>query len=114
MFSFLTGLSMVYYDLTSGKAMVSAGKWLGNNTEPNSYIIAENYPVLNYVSGRKVFMFPKNEVDFYEHVRQYNITYYILDKWEPTIPVYARDIPGQLVVEFNEPSGQTVSIYKLT
>jgi len=114
LFSFSVGLQIIYYDLDSGKAMVSAGKWLGNNTEPNSYIIAENYPVLNYVSGRKVFMFPKNEVDFYEHVRQYKITYYILDKWEPTTPVYARDIPSQLVVEFNEPSGQTVSIYKLT
>jgi hypothetical protein len=113
LFSFSAGLSMVHYDLGSGKAMMDAAAWLKNNTENNSYIISENYPVINYVSGRNVFMFPRNLSSFDTLVNDYNITYCLVDNWEPSTPEYATNLSHPLVARF-ESNGQIVLIYRLS
>ncbi len=112
LFSFSTGLSMCYYDLGSGASMVSASLWLKNNTAADSYIIADNYPVINYFSERKALMYPGSLSLFEKYVDEYNITYCVVDNWEPTTPEYVKSFQYPLAASF-ESGFNTVLIYRL-
>ena len=89
-FSLVSAIQSSYYDLDAGKAMVETGNFIKTLNDTN--FVGENYPVLNYVSGKKIYQFPPTEKGFYDYVRILNISYYVIDVREPTTPAYVKNL----------------------
>ena len=109
-FNLVAAIQTSFYDLDSGRAMVETGNYIRNlNT---SSVIAENYPVLNYISGKTIYQFPPNITRFYDYVRILNISYYVIDVREPTTPDYVKTLNCTPTFKIND-SWNNVTVCRL-
>jgi 4-amino-4-deoxy-L-arabinose transferase-like glycosyltransferase len=84
-------------DIDAGLGMKKAAELVHGET----YVMAENYPVVNYVSKAKAIPFPSFE-DFERTLNEYNISYIIVDRIEVTTPDYAYNLSYPLAAHFTD------------
>ncbi|MBI4176505.1 MAG: glycosyltransferase family 39 protein [Candidatus Aenigmarchaeota archaeon] len=72
-------------------ALKSAGLWLRDSAPEGSAIMSQNYPVLHYMTGRKVVAFPENEEGFHDEIGSHTVSYIVIETAEPTYPNYVFD-----------------------
>lgn len=85
---FFSGIQMCVDDSVSGRVTVEAAEYI--KTLPSEYFLAENYPVISYISGKKVYMYPPEE-KFGLYVSEYNITHIVVDSWDVVSPPYVKE-----------------------
>jgi 4-amino-4-deoxy-L-arabinose transferase-like glycosyltransferase len=111
---FYTGIQKTLDESSSGIATVQAAEYI--KKIPSDYIFAENYAVINYISGKKVYIPPSDEEKFNKYVQEYNIEYLVVDTWDKVSPEYVKHLAekSELLARFEEKTnGHAVFIYKI-
>jgi len=111
-FNFIAGIQLINDDLLVGKATVDASFYIKNLTSVDSYVFADIYSVVHYISNRKALILPENEEVFYEKKAIYNISYIIIDV-NKMYPKYLDNVTKIFVAEFFDPKEHVV-IYNLS
>ncbi len=106
------GINRVIAEAGSGSQMMEAAKYVKENSATGSKIIAENYPVINYISGRIAVPFPKTEDGFENLISRENISFAIVDNFEPTTPDYADELKYPTEKIFQK-GGSRVTVYRV-
>lgn len=110
--SLVSGPNLVVTDSSNGTQIIEAAKYVKENSDDNYFVIAENYPVVNYVSGRKVFAFPETFEEFTRLVSSENISFVVVDNFEPTTPDYAKSL-DYAVVKIFQKENERVIVYRI-
>jgi hypothetical protein len=86
----LSGFAIAWKDRDSSSGLVETSLFLNSITSENDAVMSESYPYVYYLSGRRAFVFPKNESDVPGYVRENGIKYVLLYKFEPKNPTYTQ------------------------
>lgn len=90
LFCAFSGFAIAWKDRDSSSGLAEASLFLKGMTSENDAIMSESYPYVYYLSGRRAFVFPKNESDVPGYVRENEIKYVLLYKFEPKNPAYTQ------------------------
>jgi len=96
----LMATQLILEGKTAGKNIKDASLFLKENLSENEYIIAENYPVVNYMTNSKIIAFPKTKEEFMELKNKYDVRYFVVDYGEFYIPDYIEEINAIKIKEF--------------
>ncbi|MEM5815282.1 MAG: glycosyltransferase family 39 protein [Candidatus Aenigmatarchaeota archaeon] len=91
-------------------SIVLISNFLKDKVSEDDFVIAENYPVLNYLTGAKVLPYPGSIESFYKLIEIFKPKFAVADK-EITLPEYAKELEKygfEKVYEINE-----IKIYKI-
>lgn len=102
--NFLAGIQNILADSMGGYALKEAGVYLSKVASENSTIMSQNVPVLYYTSERKIVYFPENETELERKIKEFNVSYLLIEAREPTYPSY--------VWEFKEGEKQPSKIFE--
>ncbi len=87
----LVGLNYVWLDRDSAKGLVEACVYLKSVTKPNETIMTESYPYVKYIAERSFVKFPTDSNRVTGLLRDYNIRYVLVYRFEPGNPEYVNN-----------------------
>ncbi len=90
-FSMFTGFAMAWNDRYAASGLVQAALYVRNVTGDDDYIMTQSYPYIYYLSGRRATVFPRNLENLEGEIKEKNIRYILLYKFEPKNPDYTKD-----------------------
>ncbi|MEM5832297.1 MAG: glycosyltransferase family 39 protein [Candidatus Aenigmatarchaeota archaeon] len=85
-------------------SIVLISNFLKDKVSEDDFVIAENYPVLNYLTGAKVLPYPGSIENFYKLLEIFKPKFAVIDK-EITLPEYAKELEKygfEKIYEINE------------
>lgn len=106
------GAQMTIENSTSGLALIQAAEYVNKNSEGGSVVIAENYPVVNFVGERKVIQFPDSESEFRNLIESEDVSFVIVDTIEPTNPDYVKGFNESNLIRSFSIGNENVNVYR--
>ncbi len=110
----VVGVAAIQFNYQAGLQIKQAAIFL--EQFPDKYVVAENYPVINYVSGKDVFPFPSDYSVFQNLTSTYNIHYVVVDSAELyQSPSYVSNLVNQFptIATFGSSLQSEVRILKI-
>lgn len=113
LFQFGATVTILKTNVVSYGLLDEAGHWLKDNTDDDSKVMTQSYRQIYYFSHRQTYQIPQDPSMFQRTLERCKIEYVVIDSYEKTTPVYAREFFGKLdpLITFNDNYG-TVSIYR--